>query len=812
MSLFKRVIIIFTMFAALLLYFFQKFLFSPLPVLEVSSVVAGLSGPVQISRDEYGLTYIHGEYDKDVYFATGYVHAQDRLWQLEIQRRLARGTLSELFGKSTVDADIWIRTLGLYRAAEKSLPVLSKKAVMSLEAYSAGVNAWIKSTQSLPIEFSMFGVNPEPWTPVDSLAWIKMFALNLSGNLRGELQRQLSLKYLPIELAQIFFPDIYTSNQNPESVSSNVSYSTASSLLALTSSFARDFHVGGRNVGSNAWVVSGEHTASGAPILANDPHLGLQIPSLWYGVNQEGSQIDVSGMTLVGLPIIIFGKNSAIAWGGTNMMADVQDLYQEQINPQNPNQYWIDNHWQTFQIRKEKIHVRADFPSPLRNKLKPIEIVIRETHRGPLVSDVIKSAESPMSLAWVALREADTTYEAFFRLNYASNWEEFSDAMAYHIAPVLNMFYADVNNNIGYRGVGKIPLRRLGDGTLPLLISETINEWDGYIPYSEMPQEYNPKSGFLLNANNENVDDGYPYMISHEFASSARAKRIQEIIEDSIATDTKITVSATLKAQGDTKDLSVHTLLNVFQSVKVFNERQIEAQKYIRQWRGSADKDSVGATLFYSWLRHLRIKLFEDELSVIWNKGGDEEYLSTLSKLVEPDKLSELIRTDSPWCDETFSEEVETCSDILLESLDDMLREMSYLLGDNIEEWMWGNAQESLYKHTPFSRVKVLDSIFERRIAAGGSINTINVAAGYYEEFEGYLKVSGAGFRQVMMMSEKHPEHWFMNSTGQSGQVSSPFYDNMVQLFNQQQSISFNKNNINATSTLMPGIETKRYQ
>ena len=568
---------------------------------------------VTVAIDDHGIANINANNDDDLYFAMGWMHAKDRLWQLEVQRRIGAGRSAEVFGKTAARTDAWIRALGLTQAAEKALPHLSAAAVASLQAYSDGINSYIKNNE-LPFEFKFFDVQPEPWTVLDSLTWSKVFAMNLAGNFRNELQRQTGLRYLSGDQMALFFPQ-----DNPKTLASVEPLPAAqlNAMLDPMNQLELDWQIGGKNVGSNAWVVSGKHTDSGAPILANDPHLGLQIPSLWYAVKQTTPNREVAGMSLVGLPVVIFGRNQHIAWGGTNMMADVQDLMVHQTHPQDPNQYRIGGQWKPFKQRVEKIQVKADFPAGLRNPLQPVEVNIRESDLGPVVSDHVPGMQAPMSLRWVALDDKDTTYESFYLLNRATDWQSFLAATAHHVAPALNLFYADKANNIGFKAVGRIPKRIHGDGTLPFKFSEhptATDNWFEYIPFQFMPGTYNPPSGFLYNANNANVQSDYPYVISKDFAHPARGQRIEQLLSEAIAKQQKITTERTMQMQVDTLDLSALPLLAVMKKITGQTPQQSEALKHINAWNGSAEADSIAPSIYYTWLYHLKKQLFSDEL------------------------------------------------------------------------------------------------------------------------------------------------------------------------------------------------------
>ncbi len=776
---------------------YQHYLASALPQTSGSRAVAGLLGPVEIGRDESGIVHIRAEHDNDVHFAMGYAHAQDRLWQLEVQRKSSQGRLGELFGRDYIQHDIWIRTLGIRASARAAVGHLSDDALASLDSYAAGINAWLAEGQQLPVEFSLLGVRPDPWTREDSLAWVKMFALNLAGNLPAELKNHVAAQYLNKEQLDFLFPNAGPHESRQAAIPSpgadfDRTASTMTGLILLQDRLETLSGLGGQFVGSNAWVVSGRMTGGGA-ILANDPHLSLQIPSMWYAVTQMGESISVSGMSLVGIPLVVFGRNDHIAWGGTSMLADVQDIYIEQPNPADPRLYRAGQQWREFEVRNEVIEVRADLLSALGNEMAPVKIQVRKSRHGPIISDAIDSQSEPMALRWVGLDEDDTTYESFLRISRATDWESFRASMAFHLAPALNMLYADRNGNIGFVGAGRVPIRGTGTGVRPVDGSDKRSEWQGYIPFGQMPQVFNPESGFWINANNRNSDDGYPHMISRDWALSSRHDRIEQMLTELVARNGRLTIDDMKDIQADQKDLSVLRLLTKLRAVSGETPERRQAIAHLGDWSANADADSVGATIFYGWLRTLRTRLFKDELEGFWNKPGPRDLLSTVVSGVSADTVARALVEHGKWCDDVTTPKIEDCNLILQGSLQDTLDELHKLLGGDMRDWQWGRAQSTLYAHVPFTGQKGLEKLFDRRVGNGGAPNTINVASGPYDESDGYVQAFGAGFRQVIMLQHAGDEHWFMNSTGQSGQLASRNYDDMVGPFQRVEYLSLDR-------------------
>ena len=745
------------------------------------TLATGARAPVTLTRDEHGAVHITASNDDDAFYAVGYAQAQDRLWQLEVQRRMASGRLSEVFGKESIDADVWFRTLGLYESARSAWPRLSRPAQASLTAYTRGVNAAIAQSTTLPLEFGLFGIKPQPWTEVDSLAWAKVFALNLSGNFRREIDRYLAERVLsPQELA-VFFPSYPT--DAPITASSAPDSRALEAWADTQDRLHEHLRFAQPGTGSNAWVVSGRWTTNGNAMLANDPHLGLQVPSLWYAVTVDAPTLKVAGMSLVGLPVVGFGHNDAIAWGSTNLMADTQDLFVERADASGTH-YLADGQWRAFEVREEVIHVRADFPERLRRPYAPVTLKVRRTRHGPIVSDGFRVFDAPVALRWTGLDADDTSYEAFFRLGYARDWNEFKQAMAHLVAPAMNLLYADRAGNIGYLGAGRLPIRQQGEGTVPVPGWDGLHEWSGQVPPAHWPQAYNPPSGYLVSANNRVGGPDYPYFISHNWASPARARRIEQLLRQRIDAGHKLTPDDMKRIQGDTLDLDAAALMDVLRTRLPRTGHASQAAMYLASWHGDMAADSQAAGIFNSWMRHFRKRLFGDRLRGSWENPEANRFLDNLGDNVTLAELALLLEhDDNPWC-RRGTAAPDACAVLLAASQTDALDELHKLQGDwNMRSWRWGDLQQAQYTHMPLSRIKPLSRLFERRVGNGGSSNSINVATSRFIEGEGYVQTFGAGFRQVIELGPAGIGHEYMNSTGQSGNLLSPHYDDMVESF-----------------------------
>ena len=758
--------------------------------MEGTLVVPFIAEKTEVYRNKNNVVTINANNDSDVYYGMGVVHAQDRLWQLEVQRRLVRGELSEIFGAESLKQDTWIRTLGILDAAISAKEHLPPDVLKSLESYVAGINYWISFTQWLPPEFVLFNVKPKVWTVEDCLAWSKIFALNLSGNIFRELEKYTAFSRLPPELANVFF-------NNNESKFADLSSASRLSGMSETSNtivnlnlaepfvnntldtyhYVKDkWKLGGKAVGSNGWVISGKYTKNGAPILSNDPHLGLQVPSLWYAVEQKGKTLNAKGMSLVGLPLVILGSNKRIAWGITNMMADTQDLV---ILPQGKK---LSHESSVYQYEKQKITVRMPFPMSLHTAQKQVDMFARHTNLGPVLNDGGVSSENLISLKWPALAKDDVTYSGFYYLSYASDWDSFKFALEKIVSPALNFIYADISGNIGLKASGRIPIRKNGDGSLPVYAADGDDNWKGFIPFKELPEIYNPVSGVIVNANNENMDVQYPYLISTEFAPSDRAKRIELILKKKIDAGELLSIDDMSEIQSDVFDKSALELINQLHQGFPGTFQQSDVGRKLILWDGFASGKSIGATIFYFWFEELKKELFADELASVWNKPEDNQRLMGLYERLQPSDISRLLLKDKQWCDKQNTISLESCGDIIASALVQTQDNVSRLLGTS-DKWQWSKASTLLFAHLPASNFRLLDLVFERCIEGRGNENTVNVASGYYDKNEGFIQNFSAGFRHSIELLPESPQNYFQNSTGQSGVFFHSSYDDNLKYF-----------------------------
>ncbi len=726
--------------------------------------ISGLDGAVEIVRDDAGVPHIFAANDHDAFVALGYVHAQDRLWQMEMNRRIGAGRLSEVLGEATLDIDKFQRTLGYYRAAQSDYAVLSERSRMALDAYAAGVNAWLAEGHTLPPEFLLLGVTPEPWRPVDSLVWEKMMSWDLGGDYEMELLRlQLGQALGPERAAQLLPPypaDALTI------LPAEAARIDAGALLRLDGSLQIALGRGGRESGSNNWVVAGSRTATGKPLLANDPHLSTSIPSLWYLAEIQGDRIHVIGATFPGLPVVVIGHNEQVAWGVTNVGPDTQDLFIERINPADPNEYAVDGGWQPLTVVEESIVV-AGQPQPLR-------WAARSSRHGPLISDV-SSTGAPLALRWVALEPGDTTMDAFLGLNYAADWEQFVAALRLYISPSQNIVYADVAGNIGYYAPGRIPIRS-GDhnGMLPVPGWDSSAEWSGYIPFDELPHSYNPPAGFVATANNRVVGEEYPYLIANDWAPPYRAQRITQLIEQLSSGGDSLSLDDMAAIQGDRTSLQVAELLPFLLSVPPVDERGRQAIGYLQGWQGELAPESVAASIYEAWMLHLERALFADDLR------GD--LFDAMAQRANPTFLTNVLSDATlrrAWCDNVLTVGVESCEESAQLALAAALDDLTARAGDDMAGWRWDKLHVTQYPHRPFSEVAYLKPLFHRSIGTGGDRYTVNAAPVNLET--PYDQTHVPGYRQLIDLGDLQASR-FVQTTGQSGNLLSGHYADLIRL------------------------------
>ena len=491
--------------------------------------VAGPEGAVEVLRDRWGVPHIYAESEHDLYFAQGFVHAQDRLWQMDLNRRLVAGRLAEVLGSDALQLDRWIRTLRMRWVAEQEAQALPEPMRDLLEAYAAGVNACAAQGR-LPVEFALLGYRPEPWEPADTLSWGKMMSWSLSVNWEAELLRQRLVDRLGPEREAELEPDslgrcptiIPTDSGAADAV--NAAAASALGRAEAARTFAGPSALDG--VGSDNWVVAGARSETGAPLLANDMHLGLDLPAIWYENHLVCGDLNLTGITFPGVPGVVSGHNGHVAWGFTNGFADVQDLYIEHLRHTDDGRVEAEfrGAWEEAQVFREEFRVKG---------AEPVTEDVIVTRHGPIINSLVGDfgGEAPLALRWTSL-EPDQLMVALHAMNHADDCASFREALRLWSAPIQNMVYADTQGAIAYSLPGRIPIRAKGDGRLPVPGWSGDYEWTGYIPFDELPHMLNPPKGYIATANNRIVDDAYPHFLGYDYCVGDRAQRIVELLED----------------------------------------------------------------------------------------------------------------------------------------------------------------------------------------------------------------------------------------------------------------------------------------
>lgn len=771
---------------AVLIFFYQS-----LPNLNDYVTVTGLDNEVSVFRDEFGIPHISASSDSDAYFALGYLHAQDRLWQMESQRRLGSGRLSEILGRSMLSTDQFMRTLGLHRAASAAAENLSERALEELGAYVAGVNTWIDEKNVLPAEYYILGFQPEYWTIRDSLLQIRLMALNLGSNYINEITSEALLMHFDqSQVSELLNIDI---NDMPSAdMLTAEDERVRAGINELAARLERNFRLGGEWIGSNAWAISGELTENGKSILANDVHTGTQIPTAWYLAEVNGHELHVQGATIPGLPLIVIGRNDKIAWGVTNLVADTQDLFIERTYFGDSNLYEYDGEWHEISVIEEEIAVAADFPSGLREPPIPITWEVRSTRNGPLISDVIDRVQTPMSLRWTALDASDTTYQGFVDVNKSTDLSSFRAAVTGIDAPAINFLYADSAGNIAHLAAGKIPVRRRGSGMFPVPGWLAEFQWDTTIPRNQLPHSVNPPEGFLVNANNKVHDDSYSFFISHNWAENFRAERVGTLIREKLSRGESISLEFNREMQSDVVSRQAVRLVEFLIDLDPGEGKTAKALELLGDWDGAMSIDSLAASIFQGWLRNFRELLIDDELKMAFQYRQRAQILENYSAQLSSNFLFGVMEKKYPqWCDDISTDEQETCEEIALQAMELAIKELELSVGKQMSRWEWGDIHRTSYPHLTFSEHRFLELFFNRSIPNGGDSNTVNSAAFTYDKSEQYRQTQGPSYRQIVEVGSSL-EGGYITNTGQSGNVVSPHYDNFIEPHRNNQLLPMN--------------------
>lgn len=802
----------------------------PFPEYNGTVELPRLQDDVEVVRDAYGIPHIFADTAEDLFRAQGYVHAQDRFWEMDFRRHVTAGRLSELFGADQVGTDAFVRTMGWRDVAQREFPLLAPSTRRYLQAYADGVNAWLagRSGGELGFAYTMMDLfteaetSPRRWSPVDSLAWLKAMAWDLRGNIEAEIARALIAGEVPVERAEQLYPeypynevrpivaDEYLADEPPsELVGPDGEPLPDDALTALSATATAMSSMpyatgGGAGIGSNSWVVDGSRTVTGEPMLANDPHLAPAMPSIWFQAGLHCRTItaecpfDVTGFSFAGLPGIIIGHNDRIAWGLSNLGADVIDLYLEQVQG---DLYRVGDGWEEMTTRTETIRV-ADGPD--------VQITVRSTRHGPVMSDhsaqltdvgevapvgEVAAADTAapddgaaeeeaagdetaddrgegyaVAMRWTAL-EPGLAADALFMLNAARDWDSFREAAALFDVPSQNLVYADVDGNIGYQAPGRIPVRSAGDGRWPVPGWTGEYDWLGYIPFDALPSVLNPDEGYIVAANQAVTSSEYPFMLTADYDYGHRSARLRDLIEDAGLLDAE----AMLAIQMDSRNPMAETLVPYLLELDDLRDYYGDGIELLRGWDYSQPPDSAAAAYFNAVWRNVLALTFHDELPEGQWPAGDGRWFEVVRALLQDP-------TDPYWND-VRTDEVETRDDILRQAARDGRDEMTRRQGKDPANWEWGRLHALTLTEPTFgsSGIGPIETLFNRGPVHVGGGSSIVQANGWHAP-DGFATTWVPSMRMVVDLGNLDDSRW-IDLTGISGHPYHDHYGDQTELW-----------------------------
>jgi len=717
----------------------------------------GLGSDVTVFRDERGMPHIYASNENDLYFATGYVMAQERLWQMDLIRRATTGRLSEIFGEDYVQTDLFLRSLDMTTKSKMVLSAEDPQILEVLQAYADGVNSYISiQGKKLPPEFKILGYKPDPWKLEDIANIIGYMGWDLaSGNLSADIFNYRLVKKLGPEKAGELIPDwkAVESSVFPDFKLEEDKLKEALSFIAsldkLKSLGIHSF------TGSNNWAVNGQKSSTGKPILSNDMHLGLTSPGIWIQIHQViPGKLNVTGVAVPGQPFVVAGHNEKIAWGMTNLMVDDIDLFSEKINPENENQYFFNGEWKNFEVRSEIIRIKGGDADTLQ---------IKCTHRGPVISGFREITDAVLSMRWSGYDQSDEL-KAVYLLDRAAGWDDFRTALSYFNSVSQNFAYADVEGNIGINTGGGVPVRK-GNGSI-IRSGETDEfDWKGYVPFDQLPSSFNPEKGYISSANNKTVSDDYPYYISFRFYVPHRIDRIREMLEEKETFGLNDFKSMITDQHSSYAALLTPRILRLKEKVSEMTPSEVKALELFSEWDYDMNKDKTAPALFDFFIINLAKNLLSDEIGDLYSQlpGSVKDYY-----------IYRIIKTGpDAWVDDVNTPQNETLDDIMFRSLRDVVKELAEKYGDDPDNWVWGNIHKFRLDH-PLGSVSLIDRIFNLNsdeFGAGGSNHTVCP----YTYGEGFLVIDGASERHIFNTAD-WDESFTVIPTGASGVPGSEFY------------------------------------
>ncbi len=759
--------------AALAVYGLLK---NTVPAPSGSLVVAGLSAPVEVVRDKEAVPHIFAKSTDDLYVALGFVHAQDRLWQMELQRRTGQGRLSEIFGERTFATDVFLRTLDLYGHAERSLAALPDDVKRALEAYARGVNAFITRRTGwfeprVPPEFLLLRHRPEPWQPADSMVTIKLMALQLSTNLNHELLR-LALAAQGLNSAEIedLMPldAVDRPPPLPEIASLYPLRRPQTAQRRADASVLVDDLIG--SGASNNWVVSGARTKSGKPLLANDPHLRLAAPAIWHlvhlGLERPGAApVNAVGASLPGLPHVVLGRGDSVAWGFTNTGPDVQDLFIEQVNPNNPREYKTPEGWRPFIVEEMQITVKGE-------GVRKVER--RRTRHGPVLPGFYRGLEGLLApnyvaaLQWTALSNDDTTVASGMFDPNLRTVGDYMQRMRQFVVPMQSMVVADTSGRIGMIAPGRVPVRDKANkvaGRAPVPGWDAAYDWKGFLKFEELPKVDEANVGAIGTANARMVDPDYPHLLTYDWDAPFRQQRVKELIFDQDKHD----IASMRAAQADVLSLAVARLQPLMiAAAQAGGSVDNAVLDQLTTWDANMRADRAEPLIFTAWMREAVRGIYQDDLGAAFDRYFDSRAQALI-------RLLEGRATGRDWCDDRTTPLRESCGAVLAAALNRALRDLEVRYGADRSKWRWGVAHFAFGEHRPFGAVANLASTFNVEVPSPGGDYTLNRGKVEYDAEPPFANRHASSYRAIYDFADLE-RSLFIHTTGQSGNPLSPFY------------------------------------
>ncbi len=735
-----------------------------LPTIAGTLVLPGLEAPVEVLRDRWGVPHLYAKSERDVYMAQGYVHAQDRLWQMELNRRTANGRLSEVFGSLALDTDRTALTFGFRRLGQADWAHAEPVMRQAMEAYAAGVNAYLTSSEyRAPLEFTLISLKPQPWTIDDSMAFSRVMIWQLSHAWYGELLRAWMVEKVGARHAaelEIEYPRL-----SPLTLPDGIEFNVRSAKGALRAARGPFLH---RAMGSNAWVVSGARTTTGMPFLCNDMHLALSLPGLWYEIQLTAGKLQVEGVSLPGVPLVLVGHNARIAWGMTLAFTDCEDLFVEQIEDGAAPRSRFGKGWKPVQVIEERI--------PVKGAKEPHVERILVTHHGPVISDVAGASDRRLAVCSMALRPS-TALAGWHRLNLAGGWDEFVAAMRLIEAPQLNVAYADVDGNIGHWVTGKVPIRARGDGRIPAPGYSADHEWIGEVPFEKMPHALNPRRGLIVTTNQKLVSDRYPYALGKVYMNGYRARRIEQVLN----ARPKVGLDDFRGLHTDYTCIPGLEFVALLRGFSTTDARAGLALELLCAWDGVLSAETIGGTVYEITRARLVRNLLEPglgaELTTRVMGQGLHPVLLASHEFYGHDTVAMLrmLRDSKSW----WAKQAGGRERVLERSLIEAIDWLRATLGRETANWQWGRIHRAPFDH-PLGMQKPLDRIFSRGpVPIGGDTDTPCQTA-IAPELPYDNRSWSPSFRQIVDLQDVS-RSWSTIVPGQSGRLGSPHYDDRIE-------------------------------